>query len=798
MKVLKKIVVYILSFLLVAKGFSGVRAKKWVRKVYRNFIKDRKYSIREKLWAYSHGYMPRHVKRFNINKDNVDQYLSEKDYFYIQPVNGIYRKWLANKITTRKVFKPYKAHLQKLYYQVYVRRGKIKLNRLEDCPYRKSDEKTLIRLIKKKRRVVITDPKRNRSVLIRYNGRVFYFGKKKVKNQSQLLRRIRRFNKEAIIAEYIRPGKGFKNNYHRFGNQLRIIVLNDSQQGPQIGEAFLRIDAHYTKDMDGLKESMRKYYIDNEAEQTDEETTVDSNERNESQRKRKRGYFRGIIAYVNKETGAYEKGQFILDGMLIDAEKNFRTDEVIKGELPHWAEIKDTVNSLCRYVPQLQFFAIDVLITNRTFKFVRFVNVPKYPSVQMYSPETVRFLRQKVEEKRAQSGNWKSRCKRGFKQLKLKVRRGFATAFFPKGLLPYLSVRWLKEMSVDFFTNRDVGPVKKLWAYKKGFISYRIGQYGITKENVGDFISDFEYKWLRHINNGYKSWFEDKITFKYILPEFKDCFPAYYYHIRQEEGHNTVIRMMDCPEEYERNYEDILKLARDKGVLALKPDEGSHGDGFYKLTYADDKYYLNFDEASEDDILGILRDPKNSYLITEYIESHPQFKEIYSGAVNTIRMIVFKKDGQRAQIGNTYMRFGSSQTGAVDNMGAGGMFAEVDLETGRYENAKIILKNSIKECPYHPDSGVKIEGYIPHWGEVKAKIVEIANSVPQLEYFGFDVAITEQGIKLPEINRFPDYPKIERLSPVTMQYLLKKLRIKKRKYGYDKKPCRKLVGLPKR
>ena len=81
---------------------------------------------------------------------------------------------------------------------------------------------------------------------------------------------------------------------------------------------------------------------------------------------------------------------------------------------------------------------------------------------------------------------------------------------------------------------------------------------------------------------------------------------------------------------------------------------------------------------------------------------------------------------------------------------------------------------------------------------MKAKIVEIANSVPQLEYFGFDVAITEQGIKLPEINRFPDYPKIEKLSPVTMQYLLKKLRIKKKKYGYDKKPCRKLVRLPKR
>lgn len=797
MKVLKKVVVYILSFPLVAKGFSGVRAKKWVKKVYRNFIKDRNHSIREKIWAYSHGYMPRHVRRFDINENNVNKCLSEKEYFYIQPVNGIYRKWLANKITTRKVFKPYKAHLQKLYYQIYVRQGKISINKLEDCPYRKNDIKTLIKLIKKKRRVVITDPKRNRSVLIRYNGKSFYFGRKKAKNQNQLLKRMKRFNKEAIIAEYISPGKEFKNNYHRFGNQLRIIVLNDNQRGPQIGEAFLRIDAHYTKDMDGLKKNLRKYYTDNEVEETDKETTIDPNAKNEL-RRQKRRYFRGIIAYVNKETGSYEEGKFILDGMLVNAVNNFKTDVPIKGEVPYWNEIKDTVYSLCRYVPQLQFFAIDILITNKTFKFVRFVNVPKYPSVQMYSAETVRFLKQKAAEKKFQSGKMKNCLQRGFKQLKLKVRRGFAAAFFPKGLLPYLSVRWLKEISIDFLSNRDVGFGKKLWAYKKGFISYRLDQYGITKENIGSFISDFEYKWLRHINSGYKSWFEDKITFKYILPEFKDCFPDYYYHIRQEAGRNNVIRMMDCPEEYERNYEDVLKLARYKGVLALKPDEGSHGDGFYKLAYADGKYYLNFNEASENDILKILQNPKNSYLITEYIESHPQFKEIYAGSVNTIRMIVFKNDGKRAQIGNTYMRFGSSQTGAVDNMGAGGMFAEVDLETGRYGNAKIILKNSIKECPYHPDSGVKIEGYIPHWGEVKAKIVEIANSIPQLEYFGFDVAITDQGIKLPEINRFPDYPKIENLSPVTMQYLFKKLDIKKKKYGYDKKTCRKLVGLPKR
>ena len=91
-----------------------------------------------------------------------------------------------------------------------------------------------------------------------------------------------------------------------------------------------------------------------------------------------------------------------------------------------------------------------------------------------------------------------------------------------------------------------------------------------------------------------------------------------------------------------------------------------------------------------------------------------------------------------------------------------------------------------------------MEGIIPHWEQVKSTVLAVAASIHQLEYFGFDIAVTEDGIKFPEINRFPDYPKIEQLSPVTMDYLLHKLEQKKHKYGYDVKPCRKLVHLPKR
>ena len=57
---------------------------------------------------------------------------------------------------------------------------------------------------------------------------------------------------------------------------------------------------------------------------------------------------------------------------------------------------------------------------------------------------------------------------------------------------------------------------------------------------------------------------------------------------------------------------------------------------------------------------------------------------------------------------------------------------------------------------------------------------------------------TEDGIKIPEINRSPDYPKIEKYNRPTIDYLLYKLDCKKKLYGYSKRPNKTLVHLPYR
>ena len=469
-------------------------------------------------------------------------------------------------------------------------------------------------------------------------------------------------------------------------------------------------------------------------------------------------------------------------------------ETVDRNSIEGWAHIEETIKKMARFTPQIEFFAVDLL----DGKIVNFTNQPEYPQDFLYSDETVQFLKEKARERVAMAKDKGRRVRNAKQRIKWKSRQLFTTAFFPKDMMYYLGPRWIKEVVTDFFSDSDADFKTKMWAYRHGFLSYRINQYGITEENYPEHISDFEYKWLRHINSDYRILFADKITIKYIVNKFKECFPEYYYHIKTKNGENIIIPMMDCPEKYGNTYEDILALAKEKGVLAMKPEEGSHGNGFFKLSYEDGQFYLNFDKASEEEVLSILKDPDNQYLVTEYIKNNEQFKAIYPGAVNTIRMIVFKEDGVNPQIGNVYMRFGSKATGAVDNMGAGGIFVQVDRETGWYHDAKIITSNSIEPCPNHPDTGVLMEGYIPHYQQVKETILDVARSIPEMEYFGFDVAVTEDGIKFPEINRFPDYPRIEKLSPETMHYLLKKLDEKKRRCGYDKKPCRKLVHLPKR
>ena len=483
------------------------------------------------------------------------------------------------------------------------------------------------------------------------------------------------------------------------------------------------------------------------------------------------------IDYAKKEKGYYkifilnEEGNnpIIGDCFLIG-------DQWIKVEKKNsyrWDLFKKELLNMSLYVPQLEFYSINVVSSVEGYKIMNTDPHPVWPKDGLYfSNRIIEYLSRKYKE--YTNGNSILTMLDEFDEQNKRFEDVIAS--YPKGFYPFRKTNLILDFIPDF--NNPVG--KNTWARDRGFLENRLKQYNLRNNNP-EVISDFEYAYIGHINNKYRSWFEDKVSIKYILRDYNEFLPDYYFLITARNGENKIIKLMNCPETLEASYKGVFDLVKKERVLALKPDEGTHGKGFFKFLYQDGKYYLNNDEKSEGEIIDLLSDVNNQYIITEFISQHPYISRIYPGSVNTVRLTVFKKNGKDATIGNGYIRFGSNETNGVDNISAGGLGADLNVSNGFFGNA---VDKSMNPCPCHPDTGVKIEGFVPNWELITKIVAEIANSIPEIEYMGFDVAITEKGFKLPEINRMPDYPKLNKLTRSTMDYVLYKLENKKKQYGY--------------
>lgn len=313
---------------------------------------------------------------------------------------------------------------------------------------------------------------------------------------------------------------------------------------------------------------------------------------------------------------------------------------------------------------------------------------------------------------------------------------------------------------------------KKLWALKRGFYPFRIEQYGLTEENYDSCLSDREYKRLFPINNKYKIWIDDKITTKYVLSPFDEFMPRYYYHLLKARNCH-IMRLMDCPEDYSDSYEDILKLLRNVESLAIKPTGGTRGAGFYKVEFKDENYFLNGNVRSEEEMYDFFHSLED-HIVIEFIKMHKTIADLYPDSLNTIRVMLINENGNNPIIPTAYMRIGTKASGIVDNVSRGGMFCKIDVDSGKFYGGEKLSNHIISPSPVHPDTGKLVEGIIPNWDLVKTKLTELANYLPQLEWLGIDVAITENGFNIIEINSHQDLHRYHTYPNTVKEYFKRK------------------------
>ena len=346
-----------------------------------------------------------------------------------------------------------------------------------------------------------------------------------------------------------------------------------------------------------------------------------------------------------------------------------------------------------------------------------------------------------------------------------------------KGFSHYFVTFWRKEM-LKSYKNSNISKKEKKWAFRKGFLPYRIKQYGLTNENYKNIISDRDYFYLYPINCRYSSWIDDKLTTKYVLAPFDEFLPKYYYHIMESD---KIFKLKDCNGDYGISVKDVAKFIADNGLVAAKQAAGTYGIGFYRIQYQNGKYCVNTNDYEYNEFLEFLQTLDN-YIITEYVEQHPDIKKLNPYSVNTIRVVAINENGNNPIIPFAFMRIGTKKSGFVDNVAQGGMVAKIDVDTGRFHSAETLANHVYYEGKYHPDTNEKIEGYIPNWNVVLKGIKDICNYCPQLKWLGFDIAITEDGFSIIEINSHQGLHKAHEYPKEVADFLHKELKLKKAKF----------------
>ncbi len=684
---------------LIRAGYSRKRACEW----YNMIQKDGSYygdthSSKELHTIHQAGFLCKTVQRYQIMDVNNTEYISDLDYMAMKPFNNSFEKWVGDIITTERVLKGHADVCRKTYFSIIQRDGEQLILPLNGGDKEVTVEDLAAFLLEKGTLELRPShwTSKGKRYLLSAEGDKIFINGKE-KGLGSLRSTVRSLKAAYVVCD---PVDLF---YRRiegvpYDHYIKLWMANDAAETPRVLTAVMYLYSGSTEDND---------------------------------RKTDR-------CLIDVESGTYE-----LDG--------------VEHTIDNWQSVLDKACAISGDIRQLDYFTMSVALqSDSLFKIIHFNTQPYLPEI-CYNKELNDYLRQKSA---AAKKPGQSPVKTLVRAVMGKIRRWLVKKVSRRGIREYMQEMWMKAVLDDALHTKGVSLSKKIWAWKRGFLSFRLWQYGLTEENYKNFLSDYDYYWLNRINNVYQKWINDKTTYRLVMEPMKQYLPEYYFSVFARNGKMTLCRMPDCPADIPESADGVLTLLERKGKLAFKASAGTHGDGFYCLGYEDGVYTLNGKPVQREEMVSVLSSQKSFYIITEYLSMHKELKKIYDKSVNTVRIMVINEHGYDPKIMQTYMRIGSSKTGFTDNVGYGGICTMVEKETGRLYMPQTIKSHVFYDCPVHPDTGTEIAGYLPEWDQVRKAVLDVARYLCELEYLGFDVAITDKGIEILEINIHQDLHKV--------------------------------------
>lgn len=219
-------------------------------------------------------------------------------------------------------------------------------------------------------------------------------------------------------------------------------------------------------------------------------------------------------------------------------------------------------------------------------------------------------------------------------------------------------------------------------------------------------------------------------------------------------------RYTDCTENA-HDLNSVLYILKQKNVQScvIKTTESSHGDNVWVINaieYQDnDAIMTRFDGETFllSSVLGT-----NALVFESVVRQTMQFSSFNESSVNTVRFMTTLWPDGSARVIATFIKIGRSGK-CVDNAGGGGnVDVCVNAETGEIQYAiQYDGWRNIKDIETHPDSGNQLNGVIiENWEAIKTEVIRFQQAFPYCKAAGWDIAITDDGPVVIEVNDFWD------------------------------------------
>lgn len=275
----------------------------------------------------------------------------------------------------------------------------------------------------------------------------------------------------------------------------------------------------------------------------------------------------------------------------------------------------------------------------------------------------------------------------------------------------------------------------------------------------------------------YQKLSQHKVVEKAMLSLLGIPTPRFLGHLHPETGYtysgqpltdvNDLVALLGCGQ---------------SAAICLKPVEGWGGEGFEAIEIKHCSSGMILLRRFPD---GRFQEPaiyfngrvdlfncNAGYIVEEYCDQAGWYKSINPTSLNTIRVYALQSSSGLVRILGGYLRAGRCGS-VVDNVSAGGVFSPFDPKTGLLGPVRFDAVDS-DFLAFHPDSKVQLEGVqLPGWEQLHELVTATLDSFPQTRFAGVDVAMTEHGPCVIEVNTQPDrtaacdldIPTIDMLNP---------------------------------